>query len=122
MQYPYNQITASIGFGCDKSAEWMYVAFSEAPNIANVESDEELNIFSANISFDNQPHEYAMTQKFGARFLHFMDDDWVSAKITESSSMTFAINWYQEGMARFDFPLTGSAAAIESARQKCARR
>ena len=96
MQYPYNQILASIGFGCDKSDEWMYVAFSEAPNIANVESDEELNIFSANISFDNQPHEYAMTQKFGARFLHFMDDDWVSAKITESSSMTFAVNWYQK--------------------------
>ena len=120
MRYPYNQVTASIGFGCDKADEWVYVAFSEVPNVSNVESEDEVNLFNSQMTFDNQTNEYATTQKFGARFLHFKADQLITTNIIESSSMTFAINWHQEGIVRFDFTLEGSAEAIGNAREKCA--
>lgn len=119
MDFPYNSVTASVGFGCNQNDEWMYVAFSEAPNIANVETGDEFNLLVSTINFDGDATGYELTQKFGARFLHFRNDDLVSAKVAESSSMIFEVDWYREGIIRFDFALAGSSEAIEGARSKC---
>jgi hypothetical protein len=119
MAYPYSKLTAQVGLGCDESGEWMYVSLSDAPNIANVETEEKANRFIAKITFDEQTYEYEMTQTFGSRSLHFRDDNVVSAWLLSSSSMVFEIDWHREGKVRFDFPLAGSAEAIAGAREKC---
>lgn len=121
LDFPYHEITVSLGFGCDASDEWIYAAFSEAPNIANAQTEEEFNLYVTAIKFDNHVEEYVMTQKFGARFFHFKNDDQIAAKITDSSSMTLQLDWYKEGIVRFDFSLAGSNEVIERARKKCAR-
>lgn len=127
LDFPYHEITVSLGFGCDASDEWIYAAFSEAPNIANAEIEEELNTYVSEISFSNglddadEYDKYIITQKFGSRFFHFKKDDLIAARIVESASMTLKLDWYKEGFVRFKFSLAGSADVIASAREKCAQ-
>lgn len=120
MNYPYNEITASIGFGCDKTGEWMYVAFSEPPNIANTQTEDELHRFISRVSFDKDTEEYEVTQKFGERFIHFRDDARLLQSLVASTSMSFEVDWHREGPARFKFPLAGSAEMINKIQGKCA--
>lgn len=119
MSYPYNQLTASIGFGCDRAEQWMYVAFSEPPNIANAQTEEELHRFVSKIRFDGKTQEFEATQAFGSRFVHFKDDTLILMTLLKSSSMSFEVDWHREGFVNFEFPLAGSAQMIDNARTKC---
>lgn len=119
LNYPYEQIAVSLGFGCDGSDEWMYLSFSEPPNIDDAVVEEESNRYTFKIQFDDDSARYAMTQKFGTRSLHFKDDAQVAQRVLDASSMTLEVNWYSEGVVRFVFALEGSAEAIAAARGKC---
>lgn len=119
MAYPYNQLTATIGFGCDKSEQWMYVAFSEPPNFANTETEEELHRFVTKIMFDEQSAKYEATQAFGSRFIHFREDALVLENLLQANHMVFEVDWHREGFVQFQFPLSGSADIIKKTQSKC---
>lgn len=120
MAFPYNEVTASLGFGCNRTEQWLYIAFSEPPNFANARSGEKSNQLQSSIRFDDDVADYDLTQVFGARFVHFKDDPLVLERILGSSSMSFTVEWHEEGNIHFNFPLAGSAQAIASTQQKCA--
>jgi len=119
MDFPYADVEAWMGIGCDGSSEWAYFGFSTSPNITNDETEDGYNVISARVKWDNSIQNMRLIQEWGAKSIHFNDDASAIAKIAGSSSVMLELNWHGEGRVNFKFPLNGSSAAIQEMRAKC---
>ena len=119
MEFPYDEVRGWLGVGYDGSTEWAYVGFNLSPNLTDAKTENGYSVVVTRMKWDNRIENVRLTQDWGARFLHFVDDRDAIAKIARSRSVMLELNWYGEGRVHFEFSLTGSAAALMKMRDEC---
>ena len=53
MDFPYNDVEAWLAFGCTGDSEWIYIGFSDRPNLDRVDTTREFEIIEGKIP-DNE--------------------------------------------------------------------
>lgn len=119
MGFPCSDTEANLVVGCDKTSEWVYVYFTESPNLINVDIKDSYNLIRTRIKWDDKVEYVTLTQSWGAKFLSFRDDKSIITKIAKSDSVLLELNWFGEGKTYFKFSLSGSSAALKEMRDKC---
>jgi hypothetical protein len=120
MDFPYSDVEAWLGFGCDAESEWAYVGFNEKPNLPDAQAQSGgYSTITTRIRWDDDIENMRMSQEFGDRFLHFQSDGKAISNMIKSNEALLELEWYRAGNVYFRFSLSGSAQAIESARQRC---
>ncbi|WP_342632179.1 zinc ribbon domain-containing protein [Marinobacter alkaliphilus] len=121
MGFPYGDVEAWLGIGCDASSEWAYIGFTQAPNLINGEIGDGYHSFRVRVRWDENVVFETLRQKWTADAMHFYSDASIIQKIGGASSAMVELNWYGEGAVRFPFTLNGSSKALQNIRGKCAR-
>lgn len=120
MSFPYSNVRAWLGVGCNKDDEWVYVGFSDSPNITDDETKDGYNLIRTRVKWDNAIENVVLTQKWGAKFLHFQNSNSILQKIIESDSALLELQWHGQQSVFFKFDLKGSLKAIGDIRGECA--
>lgn len=119
MDFPYADVKAWMGVGCDGSSEWAYFGFSSSPNITNDKTESGYNVINTRVKWDDSIQNTRLIQEWGAKSIHFSNKAAAIAKIAGSSSVMLELSWHGQGSVNFLFPLEGSSAAIQEMREKC---
>ncbi|MCF8001547.1 MAG: hypothetical protein K9K76_06815 [Halanaerobiales bacterium] len=112
MGFPYHNVEASLLVGYNGKSEWVYIVFSEAPNIIDDETKDGYNLIYTRIKWDDEIENVKLTQDWGSKFIHFRSDETIISNIMKSNTVLLELDWYGEGEVYFRFPLEGSADAI----------
>jgi len=119
MEFPYADVHAWIGVGCDKKNEWVYVGFNSAPNLANTETKDGYNLIKTRLKWDGVVKNVTLTQDWGASFIHFRNGKSAISRIVSSKSALLELQWHGQQSTYFEFSLKGSSAALKKIRAKC---
>ncbi len=119
MGFPYGDVEAWLGVGCDSSSEWAYIGFNQAPNLNDGEIKDGYQNFRVRVRWDENVVFETLRQKWSADFIHFYNDNSVIQKMGSASSAMVELNWHGEGAVRFPFTLNGSSKALQDIRGKC---
>ncbi|MCA0201326.1 MAG: zinc ribbon domain-containing protein [Proteobacteria bacterium] len=119
MAFPYGDVKAWLGIGCNGKDEWAYIGFSDSPNLTNTDTKDGYNTLSARIKWNDSVENVPLSQEWGSAFLHFGDYDQAIQKISGATSALLELKWYGQNNTYFDFPMVGSAAAIADMRKQC---
>lgn len=119
MSFPYNDVSAWLGVGCDGSNEWVYIGFNSAPNLKNDETQSGYNLIRTRIKWGVKVENVTLSQEWGAKFIQFRNDSSAIAKISSNSNALLELQWHGEQSVYFDFSLDGSKEAISDMRAKC---
>lgn len=119
MGFPYNDVRAWLGVGCDGSNEWAYFGFSESPNITDDQTESSYSVIRTRVRWDHSVENTALIQEWGAKFIGFHDDSAAIANIARANTVLLELNWYGEGRVYFEFSLKGSSAAVQQMRSAC---
>lgn len=119
MSFPYSDVRAWFGVGCDSENEWVYVGFNSSPNLANDETKDGYNLIRTRIKWDDTLEKVELTQDWGAKFLSFRNDQYIIQQVMKSGEALFELQWHGEQAVYFKFSLDGSSSAISEIRSKC---
>ena len=119
MDFPYSDLQAWLGIGCDGTSEWVYIGFTDSPNLLDTEIEDGYNKISARIKWDDELTNESFTQSWGAKFIHFRYDEDAIQNIMKTSTLLVELNWYGNGKTYVKFNLAGSSAAIAKMRARC---
>jgi hypothetical protein len=119
MDRPYEDVKAWMAVGCDGKDEWVYVGFSTSPNLTDSETKDGYNQIHTRIKWDNKLQDVALTQEWGAAFLHFDNKLQTISKITTSNAALLELHWYGQNHPYFNFPMDGAAASVTAMRKQC---
>ena len=119
MNFPYQDIDVSIGIGCNKKSSWIYLVFSDAPNLSNTKTKDGYSLIKTRVKYDDKIEITTMTQDWGSRFIHFLYEEEVINKIKTSKKMLVELDWYGNGSTYFKFNLNGIDKAINSIYDSC---
>jgi hypothetical protein len=120
MSFPYDNITAWLGVGCDSQEEWAFIGFSAPPVLIDTSTDEGYHRISTRVKWDDQVEKVTLKQKWNSPFIHFSDDRAAISRITGSSTIQLELNWHGQGNTNFQFSLAGASTALARIRQACA--
>lgn len=121
MSFPYNDVRAWLGVGCDGKNEWAYIGFNSAPNLADTETEDGYNLIRTRIKWNDQLENVSLTQNWSAEFIHFRHDGPAISKIAGSNTTLLELQWHGEQPTYFEFSLDGSSKAISEIRAKCSK-
>lgn len=122
MSFPYHNVYSYMGIGCDGKSEWVYFGFNDAPNLANDETKDGHSLIRTRVKWDKEVENVALTQDWGAKFIHFRDNDSdVISRISASKTALLELKWHGEQPVYFNFTLNGSSKALSEVRAKCAK-
>ena len=119
MEFPYGDVKAWIGVGCDGKSEWAFVGFSKAPNLTDTETKSGYNKINTRIKWDESLQNVELTQEWGSAFLHFEDGRTTISRINLSKSVLLELKWYGQNHPYFSFPMDGAAASVTKMREQC---
>jgi len=119
MSFPYGAVNAWLGVGCDSENEWVYIGFNSAPNLTNDETEDGYNLIRTRMKWNNEIGNVVLTQKWGAKFLHFRNASLAITNIAASSTALLELQWHGEQPAHFKFTLNGSSKALSEIRAQC---
>lgn len=119
MEFPYGDVHAWLGVGCDKKKEWVYVGFNSAPNLANTETKDGYNLIETRIKWDGAVKNVTLTQDWGASFIHFRNGKSAISRVVSSKIALLELQWHGQQSTYFEFSLNGSSAALKKIRAKC---
>lgn len=122
MGFPYRDVAAWLGVGCDGKSEWAYIGFNSAPNLADTETEDGYNRINTRIKWNNHLEKVTLTQDWGASFIHFVSDKSAITKIITSNAALLELKWHGEQPTYFEFSLNGSSAALKRMRGMCAKK
>jgi hypothetical protein len=122
MKPPYTGTKAWLGVGCDAQRTWTYVGFDKKINITKSRTGDGTSSYNMRIRLDNdQPIGVSTIHEWGGSFLHFEDDLNMIGKFQRGKKLLIEIGWYGQNRVYYEFDLTGSTGAIESAYTACGR-
>jgi hypothetical protein len=122
MAFPYTNTEAWVGFICDGKNEWVYLGFSNTPNLNNTELGDGFHYFSTRLKWGEEIKNARLSQKWGSSTIGFGDGGRDALKrLTNGSAETLLLelDWYGIGVVYFRFSLEGAADAIAKARASC---
>ena len=112
MNFPYNDVKAWIGIGYNGENEWVYIGFTKRPNLTNTDTKDGYDLIKTRIKWDNSIETVSFTQRWGDKFIHFVDGEAAIEKIFKYGKVLIELPWYGEGSVYFEFSLRGSSSAI----------
>ena len=118
MVSPYSDTKAWLGIGCDGVSEWVYVGFTNAPNLLDTDTQDGQNVFTTRIKWDDELTSERFIQTWGAKSIQFTDTESAIENIINSNTLLVELNWYENGKTYFRFNLSGSTKAITKMRTK----
>jgi len=121
MSFPYSDVQAWLGVGCDGESEWVYFGFNNAPNLSNDETEDGYNLIRTRVKWDDEIENVSLTQDWGAKFIHFRDDSSAISKIAASNKALLELQWHGQQSTYFEFSLNGSSKALSEIRGKCSK-
>lgn len=121
MGFPYSDVKAWLGVGCDATSEWAYIGFNKAPNLSDTETKDGYNLIRTRVKWGDKVVNVTLTQKWGASFIHFNDDKPAISNIVKYGSALVELKWHGEQGTYFEFPLKGSSAALKKIRKECSK-
>lgn len=121
MGFPYSDVKAWLGVGCDATSEWAYIGFNKAPNLSDTETKDGYNLIRTRVKWGDKVVNTTLTQKWGASFIHFDDDKPAISNIVNYSSALLELKWHGEQGTYFEFSLKGSSAALKKIRKECSK-
>ena len=116
MDFPYSDTKAWLGIGCDGVSEWVYVGFTNSPNLLDTDTEDGYNVFTTRIKWDDELTSERFIQNWGAKFIHFTDIEGAIENIIQSNTLLVELNWHGSGKTYFRFNLSGSSKAIAKVR------
>lgn len=119
MSFPYSDINAWIGIGCNKKSEWVYIGFNSSPNLQDTETKDGYNLIRTRVKWNDSIEGITMIQDWGGKYLHFTDAETVISKISQSKNILLELNWYGQGKVYFKFSADGSSSALQEIRMQC---
>ena len=119
MSSPYNNVSSWLGVGCESGKRWAFIGFSEAPNLSGSKTKDGYNVISTRIKWKEEVQKVNLTQDWGAKFVHFNNDEIIIKKIASSNESLLELNWYGNGNVYFNYSLSGSASALKKIAKKC---
>lgn len=119
MSSPYNNVNSWLGVGCESGKRWAFIGFSQAPNLLGSKTKDGYNLISTRIKWNEEVQKVNLNQDWGAKFLHFNNDDIIIKKIATSNEALLELNWYGNGNVYFNYSLSGSASALKKMAKKC---
>jgi hypothetical protein len=122
MEFPYHNVEAWLGVGCDGKSEWAYIGFTEAPNLTDTDTKDGYSQITARFKWGDTLQNVSLVQEWGAAFLHFDADRQAIEKMSSSTVAMLELKWFGQNRPHFSFPLDGAASAISGMRQQCAKR
>ncbi len=88
MELPYTDTDAWVGFMCDGKNEWVYLGFSNTPNLNNTELGDGFNYFSTRLKWGAEIKNARFSQKWGSSFINFSDGRDALKRLTNGSADT----------------------------------
>jgi hypothetical protein len=121
MDLPYADTEAWVGFMCDGKNEWVYLGFSNTPNLVDTETGDGFNYFSTRVKWGEEVKTARFSQKWGSSLINFSDGRDALKRLTSAraDSLLLELDWYGNGTVYFRFPLEGASDAIAQARASC---
>ena len=119
MNFPYQNVSASIEVGCDKHSEWAYFAFSSSPNLTHTSTHNGYNSIPTRIKWGSKITDVTLTQNWGSRFLNFDSGEGFVNRIAHAKAVLLELHWYGQGRVYFPFSLLGAKEAIHKIRESC---
>ena len=119
MDFPYSNTQAWVGIGYDGKNEWIYIGFTNQPNLNNTDTEDGYNGISTRVKWDDNITTEYLTQTWGAKFIHFTNDKAVLQNIMKSHTLLLELDWHGNGKTYFKFDLRGSSEAIVKMRSIC---
>ncbi len=120
MSFPYDDITAWLGVGCDSQEEWIYFGFSKAPYLLDTSTDLGYHRISTQVKWDDQVEQVILKQKWYSSLVHFSNDREAISRATTSRTVQLELKWHGQGKTYFQFSLDGASAALDEIRWACA--
>ncbi|MDK1287690.1 zinc ribbon domain-containing protein [Pseudoalteromonas umbrosa] len=115
LSFPYSDVEAWIGVGCNAESKWSYIAFNTAPTLQKTRT----GVIKASVKWDDNIEDITLIQNSGAKFLHFQNDSKIITKLKSSETALLELQWSAEQRVYFNFTLNGAFKAITKAYQKC---
>ena len=119
MDFPYQDTKAWLGVGCDGGSEWAYIGFSNSPNLNDTETEDGYNVIRTRFKWDDTVETDTLTQKWGAKFIHFQDYRSAISHIASASVAVLELDWHGQRPVHFEFSLRGSSSALARMRNEC---
>lgn len=119
MGFPYRDVKAWLGVGCNNKSEWTYIGFTHTPNLSNTKTEQGYNRITTRAKWDDEIKDTYLTQDWGSKSLHFSDSKGIIENIDKSGTMLIELNWHSQGVKYFKFPLNGSSIALKKIRKIC---
>lgn len=116
MGFPYSDTKAQLMIGFDGESEWVYIYFTNEPNLLNTTIRDGYNLIETRVKWDDDLRNASLIQEWGSKFIHFQDDETVISMIKKSNTLLLELNWFGEGKVHFSFPLAGSSSVINEIR------
>ena len=120
LSFPYADTTSTLAYGCSKENQWAYIHFNKDPNLTDGDIADGYNIYTSRARWDkSEVTTIKYSQKFGSKFVFFLNDDYITKKIQSSGKLLFGFSFYSDGERFFHYDLSGSTNAINQARKMC---
>jgi hypothetical protein len=121
MSFPYSDVKAWLGVGCDGDKEWVYIGFNDSPNLLDTETEDGYNRINTRIKWNDAIENVELTQEWNANFLHFVNNAPAVTNILSSNTALIELKWYGQQPTYFEFSLNGSSKAISEIKKNCGR-
>ena len=143
MVEPFNNVEASLVYGCNPKEEWAYVNFDNSivvlnnsiyksdweeeyffdydrPNMKRPDGSDMIHEYSySRIRWDDDLSKIRLRQDDDGNRLYFMNNKKAIDNILKSSQMILETNWERNGITHFKVDVKGSSDAIRIARLTC---
>jgi len=119
MGFPYEDTQTQMNIGCTRGDMWSYMYFSNAPNLTNVDVKDGYNEALIRIRFDDSLQNIKIRQKWGAKYLHILDDYDFIERLQSSSSVRIELQWHSQGNVYFDYKLHRFSELFPNFKAKC---
>ncbi len=121
MGFPYSDVKAWLGVGCDATSEWAYIGFNKSPNLSDTETKDGYNLIRTRVKWGNKVVNTTLTQLWGGSSIHFEDEKPAISNIVKYGSTLLELKWHGQQGTYFNFSLKGSTAALEKIRKECSK-
>jgi len=117
---PYGRVSSTMCVGCDGESEWIYLNFSEEPNITNADAGNyQKSHIDARIRWNDNVEDVRLIQKWGSGSIQFLYSEDIIPKLTGFEAVAIELQWYGQGNVIFEYSLEGAYEALTEIRTKC---
>jgi len=113
MDFPYEDLTATLVIECDSQSKTVAISFSSIPTLTNTKLRGGYEELETRVKFDNDIDTVSIIHGIGSYDLVFESPEDILPKLVHSRTLLIELPWYREGDVYFKFKLKGLPKAIK---------